>query len=128
MLVRVEDLKEGDEVLIPAGSKLIYARVLRTPHLKFKKDATGAKIPVVNYLSKKQQYSAVPCSVRLEIRKHMNNQNVCSWEEKIYLLSPYDHNSDQYFSLNYVSMWKLDNNIEAVNTYMQYKKSLKEKI
>ena len=95
MLIEVQDLQIGDEILIPAGSEFRYIKVTRLAHPIFKKDKSGNKIPKIDYRGKpwmssikgavsatetKWDTSYKDWSGNIVVRHHTKTEYVCSPE------------------------------------------------
>ena len=90
--VTIEELKEGDEVLISCQSYFKYLRLLQTPKLGTKKHwKTGVPL-----------YKSVKCSTRRDsITKTWTNYNGTgtTYIEYKWVFGPDDHNFTQYINL-----------------------------
>jgi hypothetical protein len=105
MLVTIEDLIIGDEILIGGPSQgLMYYKVLRMPKLRKKPTKYSG---VINYTS-------VLCSTKKESISHTYHM----WDNKTqtysipatyvreeYVCSSEDHNHSRYVNLNKKSIW-----------------------
>jgi len=89
MLIKVEDLKEGDEIIISSHANLKYLKVLRTPqtgkHTHWK---TGAPL-----------YKAVKCSINQQVHTGVG------YSFKSFVCTPDDHNGVFYKDLNDRDIW-----------------------
>ncbi len=111
MLIKVEDLKVGDEILVPfsnVGFK--YMKVLRSPELRWKRDANGVKGVVyggwgtaLGKLLYKQIKSSLNCEVSYVPRRwpvgapdRMQKKYICTSE---------GHNTEMSSDLNYKQIW-----------------------
>lgn len=97
MIVKVEDLQVGDNIIVGAGSKLKFLTVVKEP-------VKGAKY-------NKDHYKSVRCSVNV-IKRTKTGMN--RW----------DHKSQSY--VPYVYEWKeyqhtFDNHNERINIDLNYK-------
>jgi hypothetical protein len=85
VLIKIEDIEVGDEVLIACQSHMKYLKVLAKPQLSATKKhwSTGAQL-----------YKSVRCSTRQEIvtQIHTWNGSVYSRTHKEWKLTPEDHN------------------------------------
>jgi hypothetical protein len=90
MLVKPEQLKQGDEIIIATNSQLRYVRLLRDPMIR-----QGS----THWITKEPLYKAVKCSMRMDEHK-VNN-----WKYKVYTPTPNDHNFERFVNLNDRSIW-----------------------
>lgn len=94
-LVEIQDLDEGDEILISCQSYFKYLRILRKPKLSPKK---------VHWSTKQPLYNGVKCST-------IRDQSVKTWtgsdgktynhDIKKWGFGPDDHNYNHYVDLNF---------------------------
>ena len=92
-LIDVKDLEIGDEIVVSSGSSFRYFRVLRKPR-------TGKRL---HWITKAPMYVAVKCSTRVDVTKQSRtwrNGDVHTWEEKKYVFTPEDHNTEMSVNLN----------------------------
>lgn len=90
MKINVQDLQEGDEILISSYSDLKYLKVLRAPQV-----GKG-----VHWKTKLPLYKSVKCSIRQEV---FTDSPGYSWKQ--YICTPEDHNGVIYKDLNYRTIW-----------------------
>lgn len=109
MLVKIQNLKKGDEIMLAAGTKLVFAKVLREPVLRFKKYATGARVPVLYRWGSnqgKQLHSNVKCEVKTKT-------TIEHWYGRDRKVVTYDntlenYNDEKYFDLNFRDIWLIE--------------------
>lgn len=112
MLVNQENLKKGDEIMLAIGCKFAYAKVIRPPKLRWKKDSTGTIIPVVRTWNpdiNKQLYSSTKCEVKT-ITTHFPARYAGGkpyTTVKIDNSLP-DYNDEKYFDLNFRDIWLIE--------------------
>jgi hypothetical protein len=107
MLVKLKDLRVGDEILVPVGSQLRCLKVLRAPKPRFVKAADGSLTPLCKRTTNEQIYSTLLCSVRMIAHKKQRTygKNVYEYVEKEYFQTFEDHNCEQRYNLNYKDIW-----------------------
>lgn len=81
-LVTVEELLEGDEIIISGHSKLKYMKVLKTPIISKTKKNWRTNLP---------QFTAVRCSIRQDNIKSPYNEN-CFYKEYVFEQDITKHN------------------------------------
>lgn len=91
MNVKVEDLKEGDEIIVSANSDLKYLRLLRNPQVR--KGAT-------HWHTGGPVYKSVKCSLRRDL---ITSSRGYSWKRII--CTPEEHNDTIYQDLNGRAIW-----------------------
>jgi hypothetical protein len=97
MLVKVEDLIVGDEIIVPSGSSLRYYKILRTP--KLSKSQPGYRNTV--------RYAAVRCSTKTKTttKTSVYGTNTYTNTYTEYECTPFEHNTEKSVDLNYKSIW-----------------------
>lgn len=95
-IVNCEELRIGDEIIVPSNSYLRYYRVLREPRLTAKKR------------------TAVRCSTNMKREEVIRGQGT-RWERKIIIkrlmCTPKDHNIEMnLYDLNYRTLWLVRRN------------------
>lgn len=92
-IITIEELKVGDEILVPSNSHLRYYRVLREP----KKN------------SKTNKWSGVQCSTYAEENRVVHNAGTKYKRVRIYTIyhcTPEDHNiKKMIYGLQWRSIW-----------------------
>lgn len=99
MNIKVEDLKVGDEILVPSSSKLKYMKVVNPPRQSTR---TMWNDPT------KFRYKAVKLSCRqVEVKYTVNRGpgNVYDYYRTVYEFTPDNHNKTQYLDLNNKDIW-----------------------
>lgn len=91
MLIKIEDLRKGDEILVGRGG-LKYYKLLRDP--KLRKGETD-------------RYSSVKCSTRADISTYTSTYGANTYTRtyKRWVCSPFEHNAEKYVDLNYGDIW-----------------------
>jgi len=87
MLVKIEDLKKGDEILVPCQVDFKHLKLLRTPVLRPDKPNSW-----------RTGYKNVQCSICNRKSGGNYSNYVCTGDVK-------DHNDKISFDLNYRSIW-----------------------
>jgi len=103
MNVNIEELEVGDEILISCQSYFKYLRVLRKPEIgKRKHWSTGAPT-----------YKSVRCSTRRDTitKSYTYSGKTKTWEQHKFIVTPDDHNYEQYVELGYRGIWLLNRKI-----------------
>jgi hypothetical protein len=95
MLVKIEELRKGDEILVPAGSTLLYLRLLQDPKISKKLGWDGA-----------QKYSSIKCSLKVQTVEHKNYDGVLYYRN-ITECSAEGHNFEKYYNLNHKTIWRV---------------------
>lgn len=108
--VTIEELQEGDEIIVASGSKLKYLKVLKNPTLSNKKGYEKNR-DLEGYLSwdmNKTLYKSLLCSttvkeVTYKIRSHRANQAEYfkTFKESVYEEDSTKHNKRISIDLNY---------------------------
>jgi hypothetical protein len=113
MLVIVEELQRGDEILCPQSGKFIFIRVIRPAHPLFKKNKDGSRVPKLGYHGE-QLYSSVYGSTNAVIREfdvtHTwgGGTHVTHHKEVKFNCTPDNHNFEKNFTLRYSNIWLLN--------------------
>lgn len=94
MLVEIQDLQVGDEILTALNGNLVYLKVLRPVKPSVKKDRYG-----------KDLYKSIFCSTNRQVIVRTNPGSKFTWEQRIYMCTPENHNYNRYFNLNYKELW-----------------------
>ncbi len=97
MLIEVENLEIGDEILVGANSQMKYLKVLRKP-------ATGKKI---HWRTKQPLYKTVLCSTHKHEMSYTNtyNNHTRTWTRNEFVCKAEDHNTNIYQNLNDRVIW-----------------------
>jgi len=104
-LVKLEDLRIGDEIIIGAGSKLKYLKLLKEPAQVMKKVWSRDLCPIKQTISwnkvDKLVYRAVTCSTRQDETKFKTRSGLDS-TYKTYIFEPdiTKHNKNVCINLN----------------------------
>ena len=104
-LVKLEDLRIGAEIIIGAGSKLKYLKLLKEPVQVMKKVWSVDVCPIKQTLSwnevDKLVYRAIKCSTRQDETKFKTRSGLDS-TYKTYIFEPdiTKHNKNVYINLN----------------------------
>lgn len=95
MLITVEEIRQGDEIIIGSNSHLRYLKVIRPPRLRKKPQARGGK------------YTNAWCSSKIDVIEHKRGTPYpYIWKErKRYCALPEEHNIERYENLNYIEAW-----------------------
>jgi len=111
MLVKVEQLEKGDEIIIPHGSEFIHIKVIRPARLLYVKDKDKNRILKLDR-SGKQMYGNIWGSTNAEIKEW---DTTYFWDTTIrhhrrvkFIFNPTEHNHEQYFKLNYCHIFLLN--------------------
>lgn len=113
MLVNQESLKKGDEIMLAQGCKFIFAKLIREPMLRWKKDpVTKVKSPVVRSWGSHQGtqlYSSVKCQVKT-LTTHFPARYPGGKPYKTVTIdnSLPDYNDEKYFNLNFRDIWLIE--------------------
>lgn len=109
MLVKVEELQRGDEILCPQSGKFIFIRVIRPAHPLFKKNKDGSRVPKLGY-NGEQLYSSIYGSTNAEIKEWDTVWNGTTYKHKRieYICSSDNHNFEKNFTLRYSNIWLLN--------------------
>lgn len=110
MLIDLEAIKKGDEVMIAMGSRLIKVVVLRDIQVKMVKDEHGNKVPYHRSWGRDRGrvwYSSVKCKIKIAVK--INTYNSTSGM-KIYLYKEMnnslpDYNDEKYVDFNGRDVW-----------------------
>lgn len=94
--VEIKDLEEGDEIIIGAGSKLKYLKILKLPKEKG-----------INSWNGKMMYGTAKCSGSFEIKTYTHNygNRTKTTVRKYPKCTPNDHNLVIYENLNHKSIF-----------------------
>jgi len=99
MLVKVDQLKIGDEILIGAvgDGNLRWMRILKIPMI-------GKR---THWKTNQPLYKSTLCSVNIQEVQMSNtyNGNIRTWTRKIYQFTGEGHNTDKYINLNEKHIW-----------------------
>lgn len=105
MLIKVEDLQEGDEIIISGNKNLKYLKVLKTPVIK---DNNGCKFvtdPITKIASfnyKSNRYKSVRCSIRRDDKEYkLKSGNTCHFKDYVFETDISKHNHKLNIDLNY---------------------------
>ena len=90
-LIKLEELLEGDEIIISSNSNLKYMKVLKTPTISKTKKSWRTGLPL---------YSAVRCSIRQDSIKSPYNENYF-YKEYVFEQDITKHNHKISIDLNY---------------------------
>lgn len=97
MLIEVDDLKVGDEIIVGSHGNLRYLKIIRPPRLRKRPQARGGK------------YTNAWCSSKIETMEHKRPRHgggFHTWKTRIRHCSPpEEHNTEKYENLNYKMMW-----------------------
>ncbi len=99
MLIKIEDLEVGDEVII-AGGQMKYLRILRKPKLSKSLSWNGGP-----------RYSSMKCSTKFDIvaqtRTYMSGgtPRTYNYNEKVWGITGDGHNRELYQDLNDRPIW-----------------------
>jgi hypothetical protein len=112
MIIKIEDLKKDDEIMLACGSNFVFAKVIRPPMLRYKKDkVTGVREPVMYKYSTPSYHlhSSVKCQVKtktLSKPSFYSGGKDITWKE--YDNSLEDYNDEKYFNLNGRQIWLIE--------------------
>lgn len=85
--ITIEDLHEGDEIIVSRYSDLVYLKVLVQPS----KNKDG-------------HWKTVKCSVHVKEDKMVRGSHI--WTNKTYMCSPpSEHNNTRWYDLSYRTLW-----------------------
>jgi len=108
MVIKIEDLQVGDEILVGSNSRFRWFKVVRP--VKLKKGSTD-------------RYSAVKCSTKANITKtpvykwvngSYSTQVLKYRTIKDYECTGLDHNIEEYVNLNYKQAWLIARNGQRI--------------
>lgn len=86
MIVKIEDLRVGDEILMAAGSRINYFIVLKAPAL--------SKYGTLRSVKVSQAFGEVTTT-----------KGAYTWKHKRGICSPDEHNKVKYVNLSYKDIW-----------------------
>ena len=90
MLIHVEDLKKGDEVLVTSNGRFRYLKLLRDMKINPK---TG-------------KYSVVKCSTRMDLVEHSwRNRNGNVIYDEVYTATADEHNHEISVNFRWKNIW-----------------------
>lgn len=102
MIVNIEDLEVGDEILIGSGMALKWLKILRKPMLGKKK----------HYRTSALLYKSVYCSGNITEQPYSRSwtdsiglTHTRNWTLKEWMPTGEDHNVQKYINLNYRTIW-----------------------
>lgn len=99
MLIQIDDLKIGDEILIGSqgDGNLRWLKILKLPTI-------GKKL---HYRTKQPLYKATLCSGNVTIKEHVNTYNgrIHKYTTKVWKFTGEDHNTNIYVNLNDRLIW-----------------------
>lgn len=101
MLLKVNELQEGDVILVTSQSRLYIAKVLKTPQLR-KDNAT--------------RYKSVKVSVNAEVQSYtpIYSGKQYTYKTTTLLCTKENHNTVLYKDLQYRDMWLLERDNQPV--------------
>jgi hypothetical protein len=111
MLIELKDLKKGDEVMLAQGANLVFAKLLREPILRFKKDKAGVKYPVLKSYGPNigiQLYSSMKCAIKTKTMTRVNNMGIVTYSWKEFDNTLEEYNDEKYFDLNFRDIWLIE--------------------
>jgi hypothetical protein len=113
MLIEIQDLRKGDEVLIGASGNLKYLRLLRNPRVA--KPRTGSMRG--NWITQGQavtQYGTVKCSYKQKTISqqyvYANGTKTHTYNRNIVECTPDGHNKECYVNFNDRPVWLVKRN------------------
>jgi len=109
-MIKLKNLKKGDEIMVAQGCKFVFAKLLREPILRWKKDPiTKLKIPVVRTWGDQtgvQLYSTVKCEVKTKTTTYPPYYAGGKPNVKVeYDNTLEEYNDEKYFDLNFRDIW-----------------------
>lgn len=93
MLINIEDVNIGDELLISVNSRIAYLKILRKPELSKTKNWRG-----------QPKYKAVKASCRIDEIVHQYG-NGRTYTQRVQTPTDKDHNVIKNFNLNERALW-----------------------
>lgn len=97
MLIKIEDVRKGDEILIPCNSSIRYLKVIRPPK------------PRKKNITKWKTHTSAWCSSKIEKKDEIiqwNNGTSYAVKRTIrHCAPPEEHNVERYENLNYKTIW-----------------------
>jgi len=113
MLVTIENLKKGDEIMLAQGCKFIIARIMREPALRWVKDkTTGIKVPKLRTWGANngtQLYSSMKCEVKTVTTQFPANYPGGKPYSTVVIDNTLpEYNEEKYFNLNFRDIWLIE--------------------
>jgi hypothetical protein len=89
-IIKIEELKIGDEIIVPSNGGFRYFRVLRKPMIN----------------KKTNRYAAVRCSTNIEI-EHLTRHwgKILDYTKEKYICTPEGHNTEKSVNFRWKTMW-----------------------
>lgn len=96
MVIKIQDLKKGDEFIISTLGNFRYYKALEEPKLLAPKPQNPGRAT---------RYGGVKCSTKMNITTYQHNWMQSPGTQKNYECTPFEHNHTERVNLNWRSMW-----------------------